>query len=140
MLESSPLRRLRVVPAAAELPLHDAASAVTSRLPALPPLSDAQWQVCREAVSHSECRPGRAAMSWLRSLPEDLQPVHLMREHARVANLLCHRWDDRDLALRFLKELLNDHRGGRNGFAPAVADELRALTDHLHRQVLYAAH
>jgi hypothetical protein len=79
-------------------------------------------------------------MAWLRSLPEDLQPVHLLREHARVANLLCHRWDDRELALRYLKELLNDHRGGRNGFASAVADELRALADHLQWQVARRAH
>lgn len=139
MLEFRPVRRLQAVPVAPEVPVRDAI-AEPVRPPALPPLSDAQWQVCRAAVSHNECRPGRAAMVWLRSLPEDLQPVHLMREHARVANLLCHRWDDRDLALRFLKELLNDHGGGRNGFAPAVADELRALADHLQWKVVHRAH
>lgn len=78
-----------------------------------------------------ECRPGRAAMVWLRSLPEDLQPVQLMRGYARIANLLCHRWDDPELALRYLKELLVDVRGGRHGFPGAVASELRALAEHL---------
>lgn len=77
------------------------------------------------------CRPGRAAMAWLRSLPEDLQPVQLMRGYARIANLLCHRWDDPELALRYLKELLVDVRGGRHGFPGAVASELRALAEYL---------
>ncbi|MFO1219826.1 MAG: hypothetical protein U1E89_15775 [Burkholderiaceae bacterium] len=40
-----------------------------------------------------------------------------MRSNAGVADLLCHRWDDHDLALRFLEELLNDRRGGHHGFA-----------------------
>jgi hypothetical protein len=87
-----------------------------------------------DALRCHECRPSRAAMAWLRSLPEPLQPVRLVREHARVANLLCHRWDDRELALRFVKELLNDHRGGQNGFALAVANELRALAYSLQSQ------
>ncbi len=78
-----------------------------------------------------ECRPGRAAMAWLRSLPEHLQPVQLMRGHARVANLLCHRWDDPELALRYLRELLVDVRGCRHGFPGVVASELRALAEHL---------
>jgi hypothetical protein len=77
------------------------------------------------------CRPGRAAMAWLRSLPVELQPVQLMRGHARIANLLCHRWDDPELALRYLRELLIDGRGGRHGFAAPVAGELRALAEHL---------
>lgn len=77
------------------------------------------------------CRPGRAAMAWLRSLPVELQPVQLMRGHARIANLLCHRWDDPDLALRYVAELLIDGRGGRHGFAAPVACELRALAEHL---------
>lgn len=135
MFHTRPVHVLHVVAKVAEMPVPGAVEAEPVRVPALPPLSEAQWQVCREVVSHSECRPGRAAMSWLRSLPEDLQPVHLLREQARVANLLCHRWDDHELALRFLKELLNDHRGGGNGFAGAVADELRALADHLQRQM-----
>lgn len=137
MLDSHPYGHLHAVPAGPDLASHDLAASEPSRPPAL---SDQQWQVCRNAVNLSECRPSRAAMTWLRSLPEDLQPVHLMHEHARVANLLCHRWDDRELALRFLKELLNDHRGGRNGFAPAVADELRALADHLQWQVVHHPH
>lgn len=110
-------------------------SAESSDYPSLSPLTDEQWQTSRDAVGHVECRPSRAAMTWLRSLPEPLQPLRLMQEHARVANLLCHRWDDHDLALRFLKELLNDSRGGRNGFAPEAADELRALAEHLRRLV-----
>lgn len=77
------------------------------------------------------CRPGRAAMAWLRSLPEDLQPVQLMRGYARIANLLCHRWDDPELALRYLRELLVDVRGGRHGFPGAVASELHALAEYL---------
>jgi len=81
------------------------------------------------------CRPGRAAMVWLRSLPVELQPVHLMRCHARIANLLCHRWDDPELALRYLKELLLDGRDGHHGFAAPVAGELRALAEHLMWQL-----
>jgi hypothetical protein len=110
-------------------------SADTSAYPALSPLTNDWGQTNRSAAARLECRPSRAAMSWLRTLPEPLQPVRLMHDHARVANLLCHRWDDNELALRFLKELLNDSRGGRNGFAPVVADELRALAEHLQRQL-----
>lgn len=87
-----------------------------------------------------ECRPGRAAMVWLRSLPEDLQPVQLMRGYARIANLLCHRWDDPELALRYVRELLVDVRGGRHGFPGAVASELHALAEHLTWQLRSRPH
>jgi hypothetical protein len=98
----------------------------------------AEWRATVDDAA--PCRPGRAAMTWLRSLPVEMQPVHLMRSHARIANLLCHRWDDPELALRFLKELLIDSRGGRHGFARPVAAELRALAEHLTWRLRGAQH
>lgn len=101
--------------------------------PQLP--ADTSWPVNPRLLSDLECRPARAAMAWLRSLPVELQPVHLMRGHARIVNLLCHRWDEPELALRYLKDLLSDGRVGRHGFSAPVATELRALVEHLTWQL-----
>lgn len=75
-------------------------------------------------------RPSRPAMAWLRSLPEELQPVQLMRRHARVANLLCHHWDEPAAALRLIDEVLATPAGSP-GLAPAVARELHALAEYV---------
>jgi hypothetical protein len=107
--------------------------------PALPQAANPAWAAQRRSGG-AECRPGRAAMTWLRSLPVELQPVHLMRGHARVANLLCHRWDDPELALRYLKDLGIDGCGGRHGLPQAVAAELRALAEHLKWQLRSRPH
>jgi hypothetical protein len=86
----------------------------------MPALSD-------EAIN----RPSRAAMRWLRSLPEDVQPLHLMRCDARLCNLLCHRWSDPALALRFVNDLVFGSISGLPRFDEPVRRELRALAAHL---------
>lgn len=69
-------------------------------------------------------------MAWAASLPAEVRPVELLREYARVANLLASMWEDRESTYRYLDELLVDHRGSRQGFPPTVASELARLKAH----------
>jgi hypothetical protein len=65
--------------------------------------------------------------TWVTRLPQDVQPIGLMRLYPRIANLLASGWDDRDGTYQYFDELLNDRRGHRKGFPPDVMGELLAL-------------
>lgn len=63
----------------------------------------------------------------LLSLPKGVRPLQLPRDFPRIANALSLRWPILDSAIAYLDELLVDRRGGRRGFPPLVAEEIRAL-------------
>lgn len=69
-------------------------------------------------------------MAWAASLPDEVRPVELLRDYARVANLLASMWEDRESTYLYFDELLVDQRGTRQGFPPTVASELARLKAH----------
>lgn len=69
---------------------------------------------------------------WLDSLPEEMRPLHLVKEFPRLVNLIALEWRDPAAAARLLTELLGDSRHGRQGFPPAVHVELHRLHFHAY--------
>jgi hypothetical protein len=68
--------------------------------------------------------------TWVAKLPQEVQPIELMRSYARIANLIASSWDDRSATHQYFDELLQDRRGSRKGFPPEVMTELLALRTH----------
>jgi hypothetical protein len=68
--------------------------------------------------------------AWLASLPAAVRPSQLARQFPRIANRVCELWKRPAQCDAYFKTLIMDHRGGRKGFPPAVANELATLAAH----------
>ena len=68
-----------------------------------------------------------------------MRPAELARRYPRIANKLAVCWDDPVLTELVMIDLLIDRRGGRQGFAPAIASELMRLRQHHERRELAPA-
>ena len=66
-------------------------------------------------------------VKWVESLPANVRPNTLLRQYARIANLIAAAWKDRQAFDSYMQSLLTDKRGNRKGFPKAVMDELIAL-------------
>lgn len=69
------------------------------------------------------------ARHWIETLPTHARPDALAAQFPRIANRLVLCWRDPGLTLQVIDQLLVDRRGGRQGFPPAVREELIALRD-----------
>src|SRR6516165_8990328 len=75
----------------------------------------------------------RSTLAWVESLPPELRPVALMRDFARIANLIAATWDDLEGFESYMASLLTDKRGNRKGFPPDVRAELVALGQYRYK-------
>jgi hypothetical protein len=66
---------------------------------------------------------------WLLRLPARRRPLRLCLSYPRVANRIAWVWADAEVSAQVLVDLLQDQRGGRQGFPPSVTRELRRLQD-----------
>ena len=66
---------------------------------------------------------------WIAQLPADIQPLSLLREFPRIANILARAWPDASSFAAHMESLLHDRRGGRRGFPGDVQSELLMLRD-----------
>src|SRR5215471_20121725 len=64
---------------------------------------------------------------WVESLPPRVRPIALMRQFARIANLIAATWGNLEHFEPYMESLLTDKRGNRKGFPPEVLTELSAL-------------
>ena len=64
-------------------------------------------------------------------LPANIQPLSLLREFPRIANILARAWPDAPSFAACLDSLLHDRRGGRRGFPGDVQSELLTLRDFI---------
>ena len=71
--------------------------------------------------------PLRRTLEWIESLPPRVRPMALMRQFARVANLIAATWSDLEAFETYMESLLTDKRRNRKGFPPEVVEELSAL-------------
>jgi hypothetical protein len=71
--------------------------------------------------------PLKRTLKWMENLPAEVQPNALLRLYARVANLIAATWQDARAFGTYMESLINDKRGNRRGFPPAVRAELMAL-------------
>jgi len=115
-------------------PLRDGRDAAAMRAgPLLDPAAK------REPPSARDHELSSFARAWAESLPEALCPLHLCARHPRIANRLALCAADATLTNRYLDSLLTDRRGGRSGFTPDVAQELKRLRADAIRRLPKAA-
>jgi len=111
------------VPSAAEL---DAATPRASRSPA--DEDDDAFGKLRKSQPIERLLP--VAKQWFGRLPPTVSANALATQYPRIANVLATQWTDRQASARYFDDLLCDRRGGRQGFPPAVHDELVKLRDY----------
>ena len=71
--------------------------------------------------------PLRRTLEWVEALPPRVRPMALLRQFARVANLIAATWGDVEAFETYIESLLTDKRGNRKGFPPEIVEELSAL-------------
>jgi hypothetical protein len=69
------------------------------------------------------------ARAWIQALPPRIRPEELSILYPRIANAIALRWKFLYLIDHVFDDLLVDHRGGRTGFPPIIAQELLRLQD-----------
>lgn len=88
-----------------------------------------RWAPLRRAERACDRALTGTTRHWLRDLPARRRPLRLCIAHPRVANRIAWCWPDSALSTQLLEDLLQDRRGGRRGFAPAITRELHRLRD-----------
>jgi hypothetical protein len=77
--------------------------------------------------THRRVRPAEHLLpfseKWMDLLPPDVFPGALATHYPRIVNLIAMQWNDRSACPAYFDELLEDRRGGRQGF-PAVRLDL----------------
>lgn len=76
-----------------------------------------------------------AAFKWMASLPRAVRPIELGRRYPRIANRFALIWPYQRATDAYLKDLLIDQRGNRQGFSPAIAVELAKLRAYFDAEV-----
>lgn len=74
-------------------------------------------------------KPLPRTLEWVAGLPSNVQPTALLRDYARIANIIAAAWCDSKALRSYMDGLLNDDRGNRQGFPPDVLCELLALRE-----------
>lgn len=69
------------------------------------------------------------ADDFFRTLPGPDYPQALVDQYPRIANTIVELRFDREKLDKYFQSLLNDSRGGRQGFPFAVLKELQSLHD-----------
>lgn len=68
--------------------------------------------------------------AWVEGLPSSVQPTALVRQYARIANVVAATWGDPKAFNSYMNSLINDDRGGRKGFPADTLRELLALRNY----------
>ena len=89
-----------------------------------------EWKKSRRAADVRDRLLTPAATAWLEHLPADVRPLDLPRAYPRIVNDLAEVWNNTNLCLKLLAELVVDERGGRRGFPSRIALEIVALREH----------
>lgn len=85
------------------------------------------WDQHRRKPTPTDRALTGAAMDWVIGLTPDLRPHATCEHFPRVVNAIAASWDDAPQCVRVLEQMINDYRGGRRGFPPAVQEELALL-------------
>jgi len=94
--------------------------------------TETSFAAMRKSAPANHLLPG--TLKWLRELPVNVAPSALATDFPRILNLMALHWQDRRLCPTYFDELLQDRRGGRRGFVPAVRAEIQALRDYWYVQ------
>jgi hypothetical protein len=105
--------------------------------PASKAQSEAQAIARRRQTPSSDPLP--ITFKWIAKLPRNVQPLAVLRQYPRIANMMAGMWQDPQSCRAYLHDLLTDRRGTRKGFPPQVVQELvrlRAHYEYLHPPML----
>ena len=101
-----------------------------------PDTADLDWTPQRRAPRACDEALTGTTRRWLRGLPSRRRPLRLCQLYPRLANRLAWCWRDPMLASQTLEDLLQDRRGGRQGFPAPVLRELQRLVEfNAHKRV-----
>jgi hypothetical protein len=67
---------------------------------------------------------------WVAKLPRSVQPLTLLRQYPRIANMMAGMWQDPTSYRAYVHDLLTDRRGSRKGFPQEIVQELVRLRVH----------
>lgn len=88
-------------------------------------ISENDWSRKRIAVPCNNLLP--STLHWAKELPAEIAPTALMQNFPRIANLLAANWKDPRAFYDYMRGLLTDSRGGRQGFPSNIKQELVKL-------------
>ena len=77
-------------------------------------------------------KPLPRTFEWLAGLPSTVRPTALLRDYARIANVIAAAWCDSKALRSYMDRLFNDDRGNRKGFPPDVHRELLVLREYYY--------
>lgn len=100
----------------------------------MPPADDTMLHRRRQAPAGE---PLPITFRWIAKLPRSVQPLALLRQYPRIANMMAGMWPDPPSYRAYLHDLLTDRRGNRKGFSPDIVQELLAL--RVHYEALHPA-
>lgn len=89
------------------------------------------WRQFRRPESPKSMLLTDYTVRWLFAQPKDLLPKTLAREYPRIVNQIADLWEQTDACVKYLDDLLIDHRGTRQGFPKKIIFELTRLKVHL---------
>jgi len=69
-------------------------------------------------------------LDWVERLPFNVKPTALLRQYARIANVIAATWDDQNAFASYVDGLFRNDRGNRRGLPPDVLLELQALREY----------
>ena len=74
--------------------------------------------------------PLLCTLDWVERLPPIVKPTALLRQYARIANVIAATWDDPNSFRSYVDCLFRNDRGNRKGLPPDVLLELQALREY----------
>jgi hypothetical protein len=69
-------------------------------------------------------------LDWVARVPPSVKPTALLRQYARIANVIAATWDDPNSFRSYVDCLFRNDRGNRKGLPPDVLLELQALREY----------
>jgi hypothetical protein len=91
---------------------------------------EVDWTSARRTAPLNILLP--SAILWAKDLPPRVRPMALMAVFPRIANLLAANWKDPTAFHNYMRSLLFDRRGYRQGFSPRIKQELIRLRTAYH--------
>ena len=69
-------------------------------------------------------------LDWVERLPPSVKPTALLRQYARIANVIAATWDDPSAFGSYVDCLFRNDRGNRKGLPAEVLLELQVLREY----------
>ena len=88
-----------------------------------------RWAARRRGPRAADSALTGTARQWLRRLPARRRPLRMCRLYPRVVNRIAWCWADAAMTEQVLDDLLQDSRGGRQGFPAPAWRELQRLRE-----------